>query len=125
MDLKQFVDGMGAMTCVVSVEDLGNGKYGDIRIVTGNQAYIDSIEKPAPGAELLVKEFIPNSLYTRYLTRDLNFEDFSYRAAVEKKCLHSYARPDRMQGIWFNMIFLPLIQRGITTRRSCGIFVAV
>ena len=41
MDLKQFVDGMGAMTCVVSVEDLGNGKYGDIRIVTGNQAYID------------------------------------------------------------------------------------
>lgn len=108
MDLKQFVDGMGAMTCVVSVEDLGNGKYGDIRIVTGNQAYIDSIENPAPGAELLVKEFIPNSLYTRYLTRDLNFEDFSYRAAVEKKCLHSYARPDRMQGIWFNMIFLPV-----------------
>ncbi len=108
MDLKQFVDGMGSMTCVVSVEDLGNGRYGDIRIVTGNQAYIDTIEKPAPGAELLVKEFIPNSLYTRYFTRDLNFEDFSYRAAVEKKCLHSYARPDRMEGIWFNMIFLPV-----------------
>jgi len=108
MDLQKFVDGMGAMTCIVSVEDLGNGKYGKIRIVTGNQAYIDSIEKPAPGAELLVKEFVPNQEYTTYLTRDLNFEDFSYRAAVEKKCLHSYARPDRMDGIWFNMIFMPV-----------------
>ena len=91
MDLQSYVDGMGAMTCVVSVEDLGDGKYGKIRIVAGNEAYIDSIEK-----------------YTNYLTRDLNFEAACYRAAVERKCLHSYARPDRMEGIWFNMIFLPV-----------------
>jgi diguanylate cyclase (GGDEF)-like protein len=108
MDLQSYVDGMGAMTCVVSVEDLGDGKYGKIRIVAGNEAYIDSIEKPAPGAELLVQKFEPNTEYTRYLTRDLNFEDACYRAAVGKKCLHSYARPDRMQGIWFNMFFLPV-----------------
>ena len=108
MDLKSYVDGFGAMTCVVSVEDFGNGKHGDIRIVTGNKAYIDSIENPAPGAELLVTKFEPNSLYTTYLTRDLNFEEFCYRAAVEKKCLHSYAQPDRMAGVWFNMTFLPV-----------------
>ena len=108
MDLQSYVDGMGAMTCVVSVEDLGDGKYGKIRIVAGNEAYIDSIEKPAPGAELLVQKFEPNSEYTNYLTRDLNFEAACYRAAVERKCLHSYARPDRMEGIWFNMIFLPV-----------------
>ena len=96
MDLQSYVDGMGAMTCVVSVEDLGDGKYGKIRIVAGNEAYIDSIEKPAPGAELLVQKFEPNSEYTNYLTRDLNFEAACYRAAVERKCLHSYARPDRM-----------------------------
>ena len=108
MDLQSYVDGMGAMTCVVSVEDLGDGKYGKIRIVAGNEAYIDSIEKPAPGAELLVQKFEPNSEYTKYLTRDLNFEAACYRAAVERKCLHSYARPDRMEGIWFNMIFLPV-----------------
>ena len=108
MDLQSYVDGMGAMTCVISVEDLGDGKYGKIRIVAGNEAYIDSIEKPAPGAELLVQKFEPNSEYTNYLTRDLNFEAACYRAAVERKCLHSYARPDRMEGIWFNMIFLPV-----------------
>ena len=108
MDFQSFVDGMGAMTCVVSVENLGDGKRGKFRIVTGNKAYIDSIENPAPGAELLVQKFIPNSEYTNYLTRDLNFEDYCYKAAVEKKCLHSYATPERMKGIWFNMTFLPV-----------------
>ena len=48
MDFQKYVDGFGAMTCVVSVENLGDGKCGKIRIVTGNQSYIDSIEKPAP-----------------------------------------------------------------------------
>ena len=108
MDFQKVVDGIGAMTCVISVEKLKNGGYGKIRIVTGNRAYLDSIEHPQPGTELLTTEFIPNSEYTRYLTRDLNFEDFCYRAAVEKKCLHSYVHPERINA-WFNMTFLPLV----------------
>lgn len=108
MDFRQFCNGFGAMTCVISVEDLGDGRYGKIRIVDGNDAYISSIENPAPGVEMLVKKFIPNSEYTNYLTRDLNFEDYSYRAAVERKCLHSYVKPDRMPGVLFNMTFLPV-----------------
>ncbi len=56
---------------------------------------------------MLTTRFTPNSLYTEYMTRDLNFEDYCYRAAVEKKCLHSYAHPDRFD-VWFNMTFLPL-----------------
>jgi diguanylate cyclase (GGDEF)-like protein len=96
------------MTCIVSVENLGNGKRGKFRIVTGNKAYIDSIEHPAPGAELLTQKFTPNQEYTNYLTRDLNFEEYCYKAAVGKKCLNSYATADRIQGIWFNMVFLPV-----------------
>ena len=98
MDLQKYVDGFGAMTCIVSVEKLANGKRGKFRIVTGNKAYIDSIEHPAPGAELLVQKFTPNQEYTNYLTRDLNFEEYCYKAAVEK----------RFQGVWFNMTFLPV-----------------
>ena len=98
---------MAAMTCIVSVEKLPDGGCGEIRIVTGNKAYIDSIEHPMQDVVMLTKEFVPNSLYTTYLTRDLNFEDFCYRAAVQKKCLHSYAHPDRYD-VWFNMSFLPL-----------------
>ena len=107
MDFQKVVDGIGAMACVVSVEDLGGGRSGKYKIVTGNKAYIDSIEKPAPGAKMLTDKFTPNSEYTNYLTRDLNFEDFCYKAAVQRKCLHSYAHPDRIP-LWFNMTFLPV-----------------
>ena len=61
MDFKSFCDGFGAMTCVVSVENLGDGRYGKVRIVDGNKAYISSIEQPAPGVEMLVRKFVPNS----------------------------------------------------------------
>lgn len=108
MDFQAVAEAIGALTCVISVEKLENGGYGDIRIVTGNRAYIDSIEHPAPGTAMLTTEFIPNSLYTRYLTRDLNFEDYCYRSAVQKRCLHSYAHPDRIDA-WFNMTFMPLV----------------
>ena len=105
--LQAFADGFDAMTCVMSVEKRPDGGYGTIRIVTGNKKYLDSIEHPAPGTEMLTTRFVPNCEYTRYLTRDLNFEDFCYRAAVQKKCLHAYVHPERIDA-WFNMIFLPV-----------------
>lgn len=107
MDFQNVADSIAAMTCIVSVEKLEDGSCGDVRIVTGNKAYIDSIEHPMSDVELLTKKFTPNSLYTEYLTRDLNFEDSCYKAAVEKKCLHAYAHPDRYE-VWFNMTFMPL-----------------
>lgn len=107
-DFQAVVDHVGAMSCVVSVERLSDGRIGKYRIVAGNQAYIDSIENPAPGTEMLKDKFTPNSEYTDYLTRDLNFEAACCRAAVDKKCVHSYAHPDRMP-VWFNMSFLPLL----------------
>lgn len=106
-DFQTIVDGFAAMTCIVSVEKLPDGGYGKIRIVTGNQSYIDSIEHPVGEVRMLSQKFVPNSEYTCYLTRDLNFESACYQAAVEKKCLHSYAHPDRFD-VWFNMTFLPL-----------------
>ena len=106
-DFQKVVDSIAAMTCVVSVEKLPDGGCGQIRIVTGNKDYIDSIEHPVQDVVMLTKSFVPNSLYTTYMPRDLNFEDFCYRAAVQKKCLHSYAHPDRYD-VWFNMTFMPL-----------------
>lgn len=106
-DFKALVDGMASMTCVVSVRKAPESGANEFRIVTGNRAYIDSIENPAPGIQMLTQKFVPNALYTDYMPPDLNFEDFCYRAAVEKKCLHSYAHPERMN-VWFNMTFMPL-----------------
>ena len=107
VDLQKLVDGMHAMTCVVSVETLEDGSCGEIRIVTGNPSYIASIEHTGDDYQMLTNRFEPNSIYTRYFTRDLNFEDFCYRSAVQKKCLHSYVKPERIPA-WFNMTFLPV-----------------
>ena len=107
MDFQAIADSMTAATCVVSVEDLGEGNYGKIRLVTGNRAYLDTIEKPFSAMQLLKTTFVPNSEYTTYLNRDLNFEDACYNAAVRQKCIHSYAHPARYD-VWFNMNFIPL-----------------
>ena len=93
MDFQAVVDSMHAATCVVSVENFGDGNYGKLRIVTGNKPYINSIEHPFDNVQMLTKKFVPNSEYTDYLTRDLNFEDACYNAAVLKKNIHAYAHP--------------------------------
>ena len=106
VDFQQLCDSMAAMTCVISVEKRETG-YGKIRIVAGNQSYIASIEKPGGGVELMTQKFVPNSEYTAYFTKDLNFEEFCYQSAVHKKCLHSYVHPERIP-VWFNLTFLPV-----------------
>ncbi len=107
MDFQTIADSIYAMTCVVSVEKLEDGKYGEVRLVAGNKAYIDSIENPPENMRMFTDKFVPDSLYTDYMTRDMNFEAACYRAAVEKKCVHSYAHPDRFD-VWLNMTFMPL-----------------
>lgn len=107
MDFQSIVDSFDSMACVISVETGSDGAQSVYRIVAGNRYYIDSIENPAPGIQMLSNKFVPNSEYTDYLTRDLNFEDYCYSSAVEKKCLHSYVHPERMDA-WFNLSFLPL-----------------
>ena len=108
MDLQNYVDNCDSVTCIMSVEKKPDG-YGDIRIVTGNQSYIDSIENNADAASDMAKEkvFVPNSLYTKYFPQDLNFEEFCYRAAVKKEVLHTYVHPPRVN-FWFNLFFMPV-----------------
>ena len=86
MDLQKFVDGFELTTCIISVERFPDGSYGNIRIVAGNKAYIDSIEDPRNGAaaHMLDNKFIPGSPYERYIPKDLNFEQTCYRCAFLK-----------------------------------------
>ena len=107
MNFQSIVDSIPTAACVISVEKLDGDNNGKIHIVTGNRPYLDTIEHPAENLAMLTRKFVPNSDYTDYLTRDMNFEDASYNAAVKKKCLHSYAHPARFD-VWFNMSFIPL-----------------
>ena len=107
IDLQKFVDCFVPMTCIISVETFSDGSYGKIRLVAGNKAYIDSIERNPNAPKMLSNKFVPNSEYQRYLPKDLNFEDSCYRCAVLKQPLHAYVHPDRFD-FWFNLFFLPL-----------------
>lgn len=107
MDLQKVVDSFSSMTCVISVEKKKDGSYGEIRIVTGNKPYIQSIENSPDAPQMLTNKFIPNQIYQTYFPKDLNFEDFCYRSAVLKQPLHSYVHPDRFD-FWFDLFFLPI-----------------
>ena len=45
MDLQKFIDGFDTVSCVMSVQVNSDGSYGNIRIVCGNKAYVDSVIK--------------------------------------------------------------------------------
>ena len=102
IDFKQLCNGIHHTACVVSVQKLENG-YGEIRIVDGNNAYINSFKNDVYSRH----RFIPNSIYTDYVTKNLNFEDYVYRSAVKKELLHSYAYPEYFKS-WMHMLFIPI-----------------
>ena len=98
MNWNDFAETFDPMTCVLSVEKKTGGGYRTIRIVTGNQKYLDSLALAAGGVDIgsnVRKEFVPNSEYTRYIPKDLNFEDDIYRCAVLKQPKHQCVRMDR------------------------------
>ena len=94
MDFQTIVDGIPAMTCAVSVETFDDDRPGVFRIVAGTSPYVDSIEHPQPGMKSC--GYVRSGVRVHGLS-DKRSElcDYCYRAAVEKKCLHSYvSRPD-------------------------------
>ena len=109
MDFQEFVNNIEPMTCVISVEKFSDGSYGNIRLVAGNKAYVDSIENPenVSSNQMLHNKFIPNSPYEKYIPKDLNFETACYQCAIQKKPYHTYIHPDRYS-FWIDMYMLPL-----------------
>ena len=98
MDWKSLADSFYTMTCVLSVEKKPDGGCGTIRIVTGNRKYIDSIALAAGDVDMDSGKrvpFIPGSEYTRYIPKDLNFEDVCYRCAVLKQPIHNCVHAPR------------------------------
>ena len=102
MNFKEFCNGIHDNACIISVQKVGD-TYGEIRIVDGNDAYLNTFK----GDFYVKHDFVPNSIYTDYLERNLNFEEYCYRAAVKKELLHSYAYPEYFKA-WLHMLFIPV-----------------
>ena len=109
MNFQEFADTIEPMTCIISVEKFADGSYGNIRLVAGNKAYIDSIENPQhmSAAHMLNNKFIPGSPYEKYIPKDLNFEAAAYQCAINKKPYHTYIHPERYN-FWIDMYMMPL-----------------
>lgn len=110
MDFQKFVDNYKAMTCIISVERKDDGSCGTIRIVAANAAYIASIEDlmHIASSQMLKNKFIPDSEYTDYIPKDLNFEDLCYRAAILGQPQYTYIHPERYP-FWLKIIAMPLV----------------
>ena len=109
MDLKQFSDFFLPSTCIISVEKFPDGSYGNIRIVTGNDTYMDTAKYYREfGTETVtIREFVPNQPYETYIPKDMNFEDSCYRCAILGKTIHSYVKLERFD-FWINFSMIPL-----------------
>ena len=98
MNFKELCESITDIACIISVRKTGSG-YDEIRIVEGNKKHKDSFNSE--------NDFVPNSIYTKYLPRNLNFEEYCYRSAVKKELLHSYAYPEYLKS-WLHMLYIPL-----------------
>ena len=102
MNFKELCNSINDIACVLSVEKTEKG-YGEIKIVDGNDKYLESFS----GDNYIEHKFIPNSIYTKYIIRNLNFEEYCYRSAIKKELLHSYAYPEYLKS-WLHMLYIPL-----------------
>ena len=101
MDFDKLLSGYKTKACIMSVDMLPDGHYGNIRIAAGNKAHCDDM------LATMHKEFVPDSPYAEYFPQDKNFEDFLYRSAILGQPLHTYV-PLPFMNLWLNMFLLPL-----------------
>lgn len=107
--LQSFVDTFKPYTCIMAVDRVPGNGYGEIRIVTGNTAYLDSVIYPINADSPARNDgcFIPDQPYEHYIPKNLNFEEFCYRCAILGEPLHSYVFLDHF-GLWFDIYMMPL-----------------
>ena len=112
MDFQKLAESFSPPAGIFSVRKLDNGRYGDIRIVAGNQKYLFPLEHPMLDVSPEVtagsfNKFIPNSPYEKYIPKDIGFEDLCIRTAVKKLPAHTYVhlpKPD----MWFDIFAMPI-----------------
>ena len=117
MNFQEIANTFHAPTCIISVERKSGGGYGEIRLVAGNESYLEPIEHPVfafdpnmlgmPDVFQNTKKFIPDSPYEDYLPKDIGFEDICYRAAVKKMPIHTYVHLNDLN-LWFDIFCMPL-----------------
>ena len=101
MNYDEILSKYRAKTCILSIERLPDGRYGNIRVVAGNQAHSDDI------LHITGHPFVPGCPYEMCFPQNDNFEDYCVMCAIEGKPMHSYVSLYQM-GLWLSMFLIPL-----------------
>ncbi len=101
MEYSDFIHNIKPIACVVSVDLLPNGEYGEIRILDANDRYRQTvIDDPS--------KFIKDTPYTDWIRRDHNFEGMIYETVDTGKPLHAYVDAAFFKA-WMELYMMPLI----------------
>ena len=101
MSFDEMLKKYKAKTCILSIEKIDETNYGNIRVVAGNQAHCEDI------LHITGHPFVPGCPYEMCFPKNMNFEDFCYRAAIGGEPMHTYVNLYQM-GLWLNMFMIPL-----------------
>ncbi|MBQ7485903.1 MAG: sensor domain-containing diguanylate cyclase [Clostridia bacterium] len=97
MDFQAFVNSVAVPCAVLSVEKKPGGDWGEIRIVTANEPY----------RQTMGPRYYDNMIYSELVPKDLKFEDYCYRAAVLGRRMHAYVET-RALNCWTDQQMIPL-----------------
>ena len=104
MDFQKLIDNFTSISCILSYSK----DTREIRIVCGNQAYIDSLKEDHPtGSRMLLHEMIADIGYESYFPKVASFEDDVYKCAVQKQSIHTFVNSEYFNAR-FNIFMLPL-----------------
>lgn len=109
-DYKFFAEHIKQIASIVSVEVFPDGTYGNIRLVTANEKFlnmVNSVYEKNSGRNMYKTDFIPDQPYEKYIPKDHNFEDLCYRSAILGETLRTYIHPERMP-TWMYITAIPL-----------------
>jgi hypothetical protein len=98
MNFQEFVDCVKMPCAILSVENKGNGRWGEIRIVCSNEIY----------KKTMGPSYHDGMLYQELVAKDLKFEDYCYRAAILHQRMHAYVETVEDLGFWTDQQMIPL-----------------
>ncbi len=98
MDFQSFVNTFSLPCAVLAVKKSDTGYYDDIRIISSNDGYKQTIDPNI---------YHDGIHYTELMPREMRFEDFCYRAAILKQKMQAYVET-RAFDVWTDFTILPL-----------------
>ena len=100
MEYSDFIHNIKPIACIIAIDLLPDGSYGDIKILEANERYRRTVTEDT-------STFVAGKVYTEYIKRDHNFEGMCYECVDTGKPLHAYVDASYYNS-WMELYMMPL-----------------